>query len=51
MTKKGNARHVERQYVAVPSGLGIIEEVQGKLTPEIFTPESGNALYVFALPD
>jgi len=40
-----------RQYVAVPSGLGIIEEVQAKLTPEIFTPESGNALYVFALPD
>ncbi|MDE0829086.1 MAG: PQQ-binding-like beta-propeller repeat protein [Vicinamibacterales bacterium] len=40
-----------RQYVAVPTGLGIFEEVQAKLTPEIATPESGNALYVFALPD
>lgn len=40
-----------RQFVAVPTGLGIFEEVQAKLTPEIATPESGNALYVFALPD
>lgn len=35
----------------MPTGLGMFQEVQAKLTPEIFTPESGNALYVFALPD
>ncbi len=40
-----------KQYVAVPTGLGLFRIVSATLTPEIFTPESGNALYVFALPD
>ena len=40
-----------KQYVAVPTGLGLFRIVSATLSPEIFTPESGNALYVFALPD
>jgi alcohol dehydrogenase (cytochrome c) len=40
-----------KQYVAVPSGLGVFRIVTATLSPEIFSPESGNALYVFALPD
>ena len=39
------------QYVAVPTGLGLFRGLTASLTPEIFTPETGNALYVFALPD
>ena len=39
------------QYVAVPTGLGLFRSISATLSPEIFTPESGNALYVFALPD
>ena len=38
------------QYVAVPTGLGLFRAIAASLSPEIFTPESGNALYVFALP-
>ncbi len=40
-----------RQYVAVPAGLGIFRGLTGSLTPEIYQPEMGNALYVFALPE
>ncbi|MDP6579502.1 MAG: PQQ-binding-like beta-propeller repeat protein [Vicinamibacterales bacterium] len=40
-----------KQYVAVPTGLGLFRAISATLSPEIFTPESGNALYVFALPD
>ena len=40
-----------KQYVAVPTGLGQFRGPTASLTPEIFTPETGNALYVFALPD
>ena len=40
-----------KQYVAVPTGLGFFRMVSAALSPEIFSPESGNALYVFALPD
>ena len=39
------------QYVAVPTGLGLFRGISATLSPEIFTAESGNALYVFALPD
>ncbi|MEO2196107.1 MAG: PQQ-binding-like beta-propeller repeat protein [bacterium] len=39
------------QYVAVPTGLGLFRGVSATLSPEIFTAETGNALYVFALPD
>ena len=40
-----------KQYVAVPTGLGLFRGISATLSPEIFTPESGNALYVFELPD
>ena len=40
-----------KQYIAVPTGLGIFRGLTGTLSPEIYQPESGNALYVFALPD
>ncbi|MXZ71851.1 MAG: PQQ-binding-like beta-propeller repeat protein [Acidobacteria bacterium] len=40
-----------RQYVAVPAGLGIFRGLTASLAPEIYQPEMGNALYVFALPD
>ena len=40
-----------RQYVAVPTGLGLFRSVSAALSPEIYSPESGNALYVFALPE
>ena len=40
-----------KQYVAVPTGLGIFRGLTGRLSPEIYQPETGNALYVFALPD
>ena len=40
-----------KQYVAVPTGLGLFRGLSARLSPEIFTPESGNALYVFTLPD
>ncbi len=40
-----------RQYVAVPTGLGLFRIVSASLSPEIFAPDSGNAIYVFALPE
>ena len=40
-----------KQYVAVPTGLGLFRAISATLSPEIYSPESGNALYVFALPD
>lgn len=40
-----------KQYVAVPTGLGLFRIVSAEMSPEIFAPESGNAIYVFALPD
>lgn len=42
-----------RQYVAMSTGLGggSPRIVPSRLTPEIRYPDTGNALYVFALPD
>jgi alcohol dehydrogenase (cytochrome c) len=42
-----------KQYVAVPTGLGggSPRQVPGIIAPEIHSPNSGHALYVFALPD
>jgi len=38
-----------RQYVAVPTGVGIFRGLGGALSPE--QPPSGNGFHVFALPD
>ena len=40
-----------KQYIAVPTGLGLFRILTASLSPEIYSPENGNALYVFALPD
>ena len=39
-----------RQYIAVPTGVGIFRGLSGVLSPDIYQPPSGNGLYVFALP-
>ena len=41
-----------KQYVAVTTGLGggSTRGVPATLTPDIYVPERGHALYVFALP-
>jgi alcohol dehydrogenase (cytochrome c) len=42
-----------RQYIAISTGLGggSPRIVPSRLTPEIHYPDTGNALYVFALPE
>ena len=42
---------VGRQFIAVPASLGsAFRSLTAQLTPEIYQPEGGNAIYVFALP-
>ena len=38
-----------KQYVAVPTGLGVFRALTAVVSPEIYQPEGGNALYVFEL--
>jgi alcohol dehydrogenase (cytochrome c) len=40
---------IGKQYVAVPTGLGVFRALTAVLSPEIYQPEGGNALYVFEL--
>ena len=41
-----------RQFIAVPASLGgAFRSLTAQLRPEIYQPEGGNALYVFALPE
>ena len=40
-----------KQYIAVPTGLGGFRNVQRSLSPEIYFPNTGNAIHVFELPD
>ena len=40
-----------KQYIAVPTGIGVFRALTATLYPEIFQPATGQALYVFALPD
>ena len=41
-----------RQFIAVPASLGgAFRSLTAQLSPEIYQPEGGNALYVFALPE
>jgi alcohol dehydrogenase (cytochrome c) len=39
-----------RQYVAVPTGLGVFRALTSAISPDIYQPQGGNALYVFELP-
>ncbi len=41
-----------RQFIAVPAALGgVFRSLTAKLNPEVYQPEGGNALFVFALPE
>ena len=41
-----------RQFIAVPASLGgVFRSLTAQVSPEIYQPEGGNALYVFALPE
>ena len=41
-----------RQFIAVPASLGgVFRSLTAQLSPEIYQPEGGNAIYAFALPE
>ena len=40
-----------KQYIAVPTGMGVFKLLTAKQSPDIYQPNGGNALYVFELPD
>ena len=40
-----------KQYVAVPTGMGVFKVLTGTISPDIYQPNNGNALYVFELAD
>jgi len=40
-----------KQFVAVPTGLGVFRALTSLISADIYQPEGGNALYVFELPD
>ncbi len=40
-----------KQYVAVPTGMGVFRALTAVISPQYHQPVNGQALYVFALPD
>jgi alcohol dehydrogenase (cytochrome c) len=40
-----------RQYIAVPTGIGVFRALTAIVSPEIYQPSNGQALFVFALPE
>jgi alcohol dehydrogenase (cytochrome c) len=40
-----------RQYVAVPTGIGVFRALTAVITPELYQPANGQALYMFALSE
>ena len=40
-----------RQYVAVPTETGPFTSIRRNVSPDVYAPSSGGALYVFALPE
>ncbi|MDH3511125.1 MAG: PQQ-binding-like beta-propeller repeat protein [Gammaproteobacteria bacterium] len=40
-----------KQYVAVPTGIGVFRAMTAVVSPDIYQPTNGHALYVFELPD
>ena len=40
-----------KQYLAVPTGIGVFRALTAVISPEIHQPANGQALYVFELPD
>ena len=39
-----------KQYIAVTTGMGVFRALTSHISPEIYQPEGGNAIYVFELP-
>ena len=40
-----------KQYIAVPTGMGVFKLMTARQSPDIYQPQGGNALYVFELED
>lgn len=40
----------DKQYVAVPTGIGVFRALTAVISPDIYQPTNGHALYVFELP-
>jgi alcohol dehydrogenase (cytochrome c) len=40
----------DKQYIAVPTGMGVFKLMTAREAPDIYQPQGGNALYVFELP-
>ena len=40
-----------RQYIAVPAGMGVFRAMTAVMSPQIYQPANGQALYVFSLND
>jgi alcohol dehydrogenase (cytochrome c) len=40
-----------KQYIAVPTGIGVFRALTAVISPDIYQPNNSNALYVFELPD
>ncbi len=40
-----------KQYIAVPTGIGVFRALTAVISADIYQPNNGNALYVFELPD
>jgi alcohol dehydrogenase (cytochrome c) len=40
-----------KQYIAVPTGIGVFRALTAAMSPEIYQPADGQALYVFELPE
>ena len=38
-----------KQYIAVQTGMGVFRALTSSISPEIYQPEGGNAIYVFEL--
>jgi alcohol dehydrogenase (cytochrome c) len=39
-----------KQFIAVPTGIGVFRAMTAVVSPEIYQPTGGEALYVFELP-
>ena len=40
-----------KQFIAVPTGIGVFRALTAVMSPDIYQPNNGNALFVFELPD
>jgi alcohol dehydrogenase (cytochrome c) len=40
-----------KQYLAVPTGIAVFRALTATMSPEIYQPADGQALYVFELPN